>query len=94
MKRALLALESAREINDNAEILPSYKVFLKLLRVVRSGTLRFALPEFFPSSSQREQLFAYVEVFNLRILKQESMNTCVSKNTERVVSMVFTSIVV
>ena len=34
MKRALLALESAREINNNAEILPSYKVFLKLLRVV------------------------------------------------------------
>ena len=34
MKRALLALESAREINDNAEILPSYKVFLKLFRVV------------------------------------------------------------
>ena len=34
MKRALLALESAREINNNAEILPSYKVFLELLRVV------------------------------------------------------------
>ena len=28
MKRALLALESAREINDNPEILPSYEVFL------------------------------------------------------------------
>ena len=34
MKRALLALESAREINENAGILPSYKVFPKLLRAV------------------------------------------------------------
>ena len=35
MKRALLALQLAKEINDNPEILPSYEVFF--LNLICSG---------------------------------------------------------
>ena len=48
MRRALLALQLAKEINDNPEILPSYEVFF--LNLICSGLELMILNLFFPKN--------------------------------------------